>query len=181
MSSLFRVCVKKSTQERLALKILIDRPKARNEVRGKAVVVTMINVWCFRLCRYAFVCLAVCYQPLGLNVIWFPVCLLSSLHRLCFVFKNKNKKDSVCVVNSVRSSLSMSSAAVCFDGAAHTAARRAIKTSKSDSTRSLNCESCRWQTHTYWWLPLNTLSAVWIRLGNMLWYDCVLLIIYSLF
>uniref|UniRef100_A0A3Q2ZCE8 MAP kinase-activated protein kinase 5 n=1 Tax=Kryptolebias marmoratus TaxID=37003 RepID=A0A3Q2ZCE8_KRYMA len=28
-----RVCVKKSTQERLALKILIDRPKARNEVR----------------------------------------------------------------------------------------------------------------------------------------------------
>lgn len=31
---LLRVCVKKSTQERLALKILIDRPKARNEVRG---------------------------------------------------------------------------------------------------------------------------------------------------
>lgn len=29
---LHRVCVKKSTQERLALKILIDRPKARNEV-----------------------------------------------------------------------------------------------------------------------------------------------------
>lgn len=28
-----RVCVKMSTQERLALKILIDRPKARNEVR----------------------------------------------------------------------------------------------------------------------------------------------------
>ncbi|XP_060894675.1 MAP kinase-activated protein kinase 5 isoform X2 [Labrus bergylta] len=28
-----RVCVKKSSQERLALKILIDRPKARNEVR----------------------------------------------------------------------------------------------------------------------------------------------------
>ncbi|KAJ8380309.1 hypothetical protein SKAU_G00010870 [Synaphobranchus kaupii] len=28
-----RVCVNKSTQERLALKILIDRPKARNEVR----------------------------------------------------------------------------------------------------------------------------------------------------
>ncbi|CAJ0942920.1 unnamed protein product [Ranitomeya imitator] len=28
-----RVCVKKSTQERFALKILIDRPKARNEVR----------------------------------------------------------------------------------------------------------------------------------------------------
>ncbi|KAG9333378.1 hypothetical protein JZ751_012738 [Albula glossodonta] len=28
-----KVCVKKSTQERLALKILIDRPKARNEVR----------------------------------------------------------------------------------------------------------------------------------------------------
>uniref|UniRef100_A0A673LJL2 non-specific serine/threonine protein kinase n=1 Tax=Sinocyclocheilus rhinocerous TaxID=307959 RepID=A0A673LJL2_9TELE len=28
-----RVCVKKTTQERFALKILIDRPKARNEVR----------------------------------------------------------------------------------------------------------------------------------------------------
>ncbi|KAG3279012.1 MAP kinase-activated protein kinase 5 isoform X2 [Ictidomys tridecemlineatus] len=28
-----RVCVKKSTQERFALKILLDRPKARNEVR----------------------------------------------------------------------------------------------------------------------------------------------------
>ncbi|KAA8592721.1 hypothetical protein FQN60_018176 [Etheostoma spectabile] len=28
-----RVCMKKSSQERLALKILIDRPKARNEVR----------------------------------------------------------------------------------------------------------------------------------------------------
>lgn len=27
-----RVCVKKSTQERFALKILLDRPKARNEV-----------------------------------------------------------------------------------------------------------------------------------------------------
>ncbi|KAK5909720.1 hypothetical protein CesoFtcFv8_003625 [Champsocephalus esox] len=30
-----RVCVKKSSHERLALKILIDRPKARNEVREK--------------------------------------------------------------------------------------------------------------------------------------------------
>lgn len=37
--SLFRVCVKKSSQERLALKILIDRPKARNEVRGNAAAV----------------------------------------------------------------------------------------------------------------------------------------------
>lgn len=40
---LLRVCVKKSTQERLALKILIDRPKARNEVRGNIVMV-VINV-----------------------------------------------------------------------------------------------------------------------------------------
>ncbi|KAG7237546.1 hypothetical protein INR49_032163 [Caranx melampygus] len=31
-----RVCVKKSTQERLALKILIDRPKARNESVSRA-------------------------------------------------------------------------------------------------------------------------------------------------
>ncbi|CAB1319351.1 unnamed protein product [Coregonus sp. 'balchen'] len=31
-----RVCVKKTTQERLALKILIDRPKARNEI-GRAL------------------------------------------------------------------------------------------------------------------------------------------------
>ncbi|KAH0625635.1 hypothetical protein JD844_015225, partial [Phrynosoma platyrhinos] len=28
-----RVCMKKSSQERFALKILLDRPKARNEVR----------------------------------------------------------------------------------------------------------------------------------------------------
>lgn len=35
--------MKKSTQERLALKILIDRPKARNEVRGNIVMV-VINV-----------------------------------------------------------------------------------------------------------------------------------------
>lgn len=39
---LSRVCVKKSTQERLALKILIDRPKARNEVRENTAVV-LIN------------------------------------------------------------------------------------------------------------------------------------------
>lgn len=37
--SLFRVCVKKSSQERLALKILIDRPKARNEVRDNTATV----------------------------------------------------------------------------------------------------------------------------------------------
>jgi len=41
-----RVCIKKSTQERLALKILIDRPKARNEVRGNTVMV-VINPCCF--------------------------------------------------------------------------------------------------------------------------------------
>lgn len=34
--------MKKSTQERLALKILIDRPKARNEVRENTAVV-LIN------------------------------------------------------------------------------------------------------------------------------------------
>lgn len=34
--------MKKSTQERLALKILIDRPKARNEVREYSVVVLII-------------------------------------------------------------------------------------------------------------------------------------------
>ena len=33
-----RVCVMKSSQERLALKILIDRPKARNEVNAMLLV-----------------------------------------------------------------------------------------------------------------------------------------------
>ena len=33
-----RVCVMKSSQERLALKILIDRPKARNEVNATLLV-----------------------------------------------------------------------------------------------------------------------------------------------
>ncbi|MGH0151608.1 UNVERIFIED_CONTAM: hypothetical protein FKN15_020770 [Acipenser sinensis] len=46
-----RVCVKKSTQERFALKILIDRPKARNEVRlhmmcvGHPNIVQIIEVY----------------------------------------------------------------------------------------------------------------------------------------
>uniref|UniRef100_A0A8C7JNR4 non-specific serine/threonine protein kinase n=1 Tax=Oncorhynchus kisutch TaxID=8019 RepID=A0A8C7JNR4_ONCKI len=39
-----RVCVKKSTQERLALKILIDRPKARNEVRLHMMCATHPNI-----------------------------------------------------------------------------------------------------------------------------------------
>ena len=53
---LFRVCVKKSSQERLALKILIDRPKARNEVRGNAVSV-LINACCLLSVSIWFVCL----------------------------------------------------------------------------------------------------------------------------
>uniref|UniRef100_A0A8C6LWV9 non-specific serine/threonine protein kinase n=1 Tax=Nothobranchius furzeri TaxID=105023 RepID=A0A8C6LWV9_NOTFU len=39
-----RVCVKKSSQERLALKILIDRPKARNEVRLHMMCANHSNV-----------------------------------------------------------------------------------------------------------------------------------------
>ncbi|XP_026115752.1 MAP kinase-activated protein kinase 5 isoform X4 [Carassius auratus] len=39
-----RVCVKKSTQERFALKILIDRPKARNEVRLHMMCVSHPNI-----------------------------------------------------------------------------------------------------------------------------------------
>ncbi|XP_071394600.1 MAP kinase-activated protein kinase 5 isoform X4 [Centroberyx affinis] len=39
-----RVCVKKSSQERLALKILIDRPKARNEVRLHMMCATHPNI-----------------------------------------------------------------------------------------------------------------------------------------
>lgn len=39
-----RVCVKKSTQERLALKILLDRPKARNEVRLHMMCATHPNI-----------------------------------------------------------------------------------------------------------------------------------------
>ncbi|XP_011887739.1 PREDICTED: MAP kinase-activated protein kinase 5 isoform X5 [Cercocebus atys] len=39
-----RVCVKKSTQERFALKILLDRPKARNEVRLHMMCATHPNI-----------------------------------------------------------------------------------------------------------------------------------------
>ncbi|XP_073420103.1 MAP kinase-activated protein kinase 5 isoform X2 [Dendrobates tinctorius] len=39
-----RVCVKKSTQERFALKILIDRPKARNEVRLHMLCASHTNI-----------------------------------------------------------------------------------------------------------------------------------------
>uniref|UniRef100_F6Q786 MAP kinase-activated protein kinase 5 n=1 Tax=Equus caballus TaxID=9796 RepID=F6Q786_HORSE len=39
-----RVCVKKSTQERFALKILFDRPKARNEVRLHMMCATHSNI-----------------------------------------------------------------------------------------------------------------------------------------
>nr|XP_010994149.2 MAP kinase-activated protein kinase 5 isoform X2 [Camelus dromedarius] len=39
-----RVCVKKSTQERFALKILLDRPKARNEVRLHVMCATHPNI-----------------------------------------------------------------------------------------------------------------------------------------
>lgn len=75
---LFRVCVKKSTQERLALKILIDRPKARNEVRGNTVAV-VINAYCLWLYQYALSCLPACYQSLLI-----PVFLSSSICLPCF-------------------------------------------------------------------------------------------------
>ncbi|XP_043924553.1 MAP kinase-activated protein kinase 5 [Protopterus annectens] len=39
-----RVCVKKSTQERFALKILCDRPKARNEVRLHMICASHQNI-----------------------------------------------------------------------------------------------------------------------------------------
>nr|XP_048677361.1 MAP kinase-activated protein kinase 5 isoform X3 [Caretta caretta] len=39
-----RVCMKKSTQERFALKILLDRPKARNEVRLHMMCATHPNI-----------------------------------------------------------------------------------------------------------------------------------------
>ncbi|KAM9178738.1 MAP kinase-activated protein kinase 5 isoform 4-T4 [Mergus octosetaceus] len=39
-----RVCVKKSSQERFALKILLDRPKARNEVRLHMMCATHPNI-----------------------------------------------------------------------------------------------------------------------------------------
>lgn len=49
--------MKKSSQERLALKILIDRPKARNEVRQNTVVV-LINACCF-----LSLAVSVCFVP----------------------------------------------------------------------------------------------------------------------
>lgn len=51
---LFRVCVKKSSQERLALKILIDRPKARNEVRGNTL--TLLSDVCCSEQHFQSVC-----------------------------------------------------------------------------------------------------------------------------
>lgn len=66
---LFRVCVKKSTQERLALKILIDRPKARNEVRGN-IAVMVIDVSCVGRRRFSLVCLPARYQSSLINS-WF--------------------------------------------------------------------------------------------------------------
>lgn len=68
--SLFRVCVKKSSQERLALKILIDRPKARNEVRGNTATV-VAERW------LSLVAAASYYHPLAIHphsffgVFWF--------------------------------------------------------------------------------------------------------------
>lgn len=77
--------MKKSTQERLALKILIDRPKARNEVRGNTVM-AVINTCCL-LSGAVSVCfvLAACYQSVLIPVLFFffflaslvlqPVCM----------------------------------------------------------------------------------------------------------
>lgn len=62
--------MKKSTQERLALKILIDRPKARNEVRGSTVVV-VINACCLSVAvsvLFCSACLPAYYQSLLIPV-----------------------------------------------------------------------------------------------------------------
>lgn len=69
---LFRVCVKKSTQERLALKILIDRPKARNEVRGNTVV-GVINPCCL-----LSLAISICLPP--------SACLITVFINSCFSF-----------------------------------------------------------------------------------------------
>lgn len=63
--------MKKSTQERLALKILIDRPKARNEVRGNTVM-AVINTCCL-LSGAVSVCfvLPACYQSVLIPVLFF--------------------------------------------------------------------------------------------------------------
>lgn len=73
-----RVCVKKSSQERLALKILIDRPKARNEVRGNTVMLWIIpGVCCLWLYKCALFRAPACYQS-SLNLVFLSlsVCLL---------------------------------------------------------------------------------------------------------
>lgn len=100
---LFRVCVKKSTQERLALKILIDRPKARNEVRGNTITVE-INVCCWlflalSVCFGLSACLPACYQSLLI-----PVFLSSSiclLRFLCLLYGLCCLSRCLSVVNSV--------------------------------------------------------------------------------
>lgn len=149
---LSRVCVKKSTQERLALKILIDRPKARNEVRGNTAV-GVINACCLLSLAISIcfvpsawlisVFINSCFSSPRQSVSWDPfVCL----YRL-FV------RSTVFLWDSLFRSLSMSLAAFCFDQAAHTnceAVRHAVKTSNTPHKLSLlNCEHCHWRADTH--------------------------------
>lgn len=85
--SLFRVCVKKSSQERLALKILIDRPKARNEVRGNTL--TLLSDVCCSEQHFQSVCCLLpktCYHPLSSFVSWvFSASVSFDLCRVVFL------------------------------------------------------------------------------------------------
>lgn len=171
---LFRVCVKKSTQERLALKILIDRPKARNEVRGN-IAVMVINVSCVGRCRFALVCLPARYQSSLINS-WFSSLVSLSPKLLLSLFGLRCLQNCLPVANSVSRSLSMSPAAFCFDQAAYTAVRHAVKTSNADFTHSLNRESCHRQANMHKLLPLICFFNIFLERAFTLDACCVLFV-----
>lgn len=86
-----RVCVKKSTQERFALKILIDRPKARNEVMRMSMFSHKSNSVCLLATK---LCLSFCQCLFSMTVFGLrSVCVFSSsasvlVLRVCLTFRS---------------------------------------------------------------------------------------------
>lgn len=110
--SLFRVCVKKSSQERLALKILIDRPKARNEVRGNTATVVAE--------RWLFACGCCQLSP--------PISNSSSLFFRRFSGSLRFDLCRAVFLHCASQLLRIISGHVCSGRAAHTPGRGAVKT-----------------------------------------------------
>lgn len=110
--SLFRVCVKKSSQERLALKILIDRPKARNEVRGNTATV-VAEQWLLLAAAASY------HRRLAIHPRSFFRCFLLLFVLICAELFS----------STVPHSFSVSLAAIfCYGRAARTPGRGAVKT-----------------------------------------------------